>query len=383
MREGPLGLCEDLGGCFLAGDTRSNEQTALAAIHTLFLREHNRIARFLQKLNGFHWTNSKVFLETRRILAAVMQKITYKDFLPKIVGPNGLKPHNGYSEDVDPSISNAFATAAFRFGHSLIRSRFDRLNKNFDPVGEPIDLRFMFFNNTIIQKEGISPLLLGLVGNFSENVDRILSRGLIKSLFERENRRGLNLAALNVQRSRDHGLPGYNEYREFFDLGEANTFEETKNEIRNSENRKILERTYRTPKNVELWVAGLAETPLPGASVGALFSGLISEQFERSRDGDRFYYEANGVFRQHRRAEIPNASLSRMYCDNLRDVVSIQPDAFLAPTDETPRVTCARIPGIDLCQWKGNDSNTRIITFRVICYAYILEFLLIDVVIYF
>ena len=355
--EGPLGLCRDVGGCFISGDVRTNEQMSLAGFHTLFLREHNRIARFLQKLNR-HWSNTKVYLETRRILAAVMQKITYIDFLPKLLGPNGLKRYRGYNQNVNPGISNVFATAAFRFGHSLIRPSFDILDKNFNPIGPPIDLRFMFFNNTFIQRSGITPLLLGLVGNSSENVDRILSPGIIRHLFQRENREGLNLATLNIQRSRDHGLPGYNAYRNLFKIGNAKTFDQTANEIKNSENRKILSRLYNNdPSNLEVWVAGLAEAPLPNAILGRIFSSIIGEQFQRTRDGDRFYFERKGVFRPDRLAEIRRSSLSRMYCDNLKNVVSIQPDAFLTPTAKSPRITCERICSIDLCKWRGNYSN--------------------------
>ena len=346
-------LCINLGGCFLAGDSRSNEQQSLAAFHSLFLREHNRIAKILKDIN-IHWNGEKVYQETRRIMGAVMQKITYLDFLPTILGPNPLPKYRGYKRFINPGISNAFATSAFRFGHSLIRPAFDILDTGFNPTGEPIDLRFMFFNNTFIQRNGINPILLGLVGNFSEKVDRTLSPGITRHLFERQNSPGSNLAALNIQRSRDHGIPGYNQFRIKCGLGNAKTFADTKNEIKDPKNIKILKELYGdNPNLVELWVAGLAETPVNGASVGPTFKCVIEDQFLRTRAGDRFYFERKGVWRPDKLAEIKRASLSRIYCDNLK-VVSIQPNAFKAPTKKKPRVSCARIPGIDLCKWKGN-----------------------------
>ena len=346
-------LCRNLGGCFIAGDSRSNEQQSLAAFHTLFLREHNRIAKNLKKINE-HWNGEKIYQETRRIMGAVMQKITYDDFLPLIVGSDAIPKYKGYDSNVDPGISNAFATSAFRFGHSLIRPKFDILDTGFNPIGDPIDLRFMFFNNTFIQRNGINSLLLGLIGNFSERVDRIISPGVIRHLFERENAPGSNLAALNIQRSRDHGIPGYNEYRKFCNLRDAKTFRDTREEIKNRQNRNILKRLYGdNPNLVELWVAGLAETPVRGASVGSTFRCIIAEQFQRTRDGDRFFHERPGILTQGMLTEIKKSSLSRMYCDNL-NVVSIQRNAFKLPTGRNPRINCDRIPGIDLCKWKGN-----------------------------
>ena len=287
-------------------------------------------------------------------MGAVMQKITYKDFLPIVVGPN-IPPYQGYRPFVNPGVSNAFATAAFRFGHSLIRPKFDLLNTGFNPLPnfDPIELRFMFFNNTIIQRTGINPILLGLIGNFTERVDRILSSGVTRNLFERENSPGSNLAALNIHRSRDHGLPGYNEFRKLCSLGNADTFADTANEIKDPQNIQILKQLYDdNPALAELWVAGLAENPSNGAIVGPTFRCIILNQFLRTRDGDRFFYERKGVLPVYQLNEIKKTSLSRIYCDNL-NVVSIQPDAFKAPTNKIPRIGCERIPGINLCQWKG------------------------------
>ena len=349
----PNNFCQSFGGCFMAGDTRTNEQQALTAMHTLFLREHNRIVQKLKDINP-HWDSDRLYKETRKIVGAVLQKITYSDYLPKILGSNAPLAYNGYNSYVNPGILNSFSTAAFRFGHSTIRSTFDLLNANFDPIADPIPLRKMFFNNSIITKHGIDPLLLGLLRNSSQQVDRKLASELLHKLFERPQSPGLNLAALNIQRGRDHGLPGYNAFRRICGLKYAATFEETKTEIPDAKTRKILAKLYNNDTEVaDLWPAGLAENPVNGGTIGPTFQCIIKEQFERLRDGDRFFYEKNGVLKAGQLAEVRKSSFSRILCDNLKDVVSIQKDAFRAGSSSVPRVQCSQLPKIDLFQWKG------------------------------
>ena len=119
-----------LGFCFYGGDSRVSEQPGLAAMHTIFLREHNRLAARLKRVNP-HWNDEVLYQEGRHIMSAIMQHITYNEFLPRVIGWNYMNLYNlrvnteGYTKDYDstcnPGIFNEFATAAFRFGHSLIR----------------------------------------------------------------------------------------------------------------------------------------------------------------------------------------------------------------------------------------------------------------------
>lgn len=98
-------------------------------MHLIFARQHNRIARTLSNLNP-HWKDEKLFQESRKIVGAQMQHITYSEFLPSILPKPLLQLLNlttdstgyfrGYDSTVNPSIANGFAAAAFRFGHSLL-----------------------------------------------------------------------------------------------------------------------------------------------------------------------------------------------------------------------------------------------------------------------
>lgn len=70
---------------FRTGDFRSGQSPQLSVIHSLFYREHNRIAKILHELNEF-WNDEKLFQEARRIIIALLQQYTYHELLPTYVG---------------------------------------------------------------------------------------------------------------------------------------------------------------------------------------------------------------------------------------------------------------------------------------------------------
>lgn len=129
--------------CFRPGDGRASEQPALTSFHIIWVRKHNQLANLLERANP-HWSDEKIYQETRRIVAATMQHITYREFLPIVLGqevmtlfdldllPKGY--YAGYDPTVNPSAANSFTAAAFRFGHSLVQRSFVR----FDPFHRPL-----------------------------------------------------------------------------------------------------------------------------------------------------------------------------------------------------------------------------------------------------
>ena len=346
----PLSLCENLGSCFLAGDVRVNEQAALAAIHTLWVREHNLIATRLRVVNP-HWDGERIYQETRKIVGAEIQKITYDEWLPVAVGPRALQPYSGYKRDVDAGISNAFATAAFRLGHSLVRPKFEFLQSNFNPFPfSPVPLKRLFFNNTLAQLHGIDGWLVGMVGNVSQEMDNEMAIGLTDDLFVRDaiNREGLNLAALNIQRGRDHGLPFYSDflakcYKEFPELYPVNVSNVTSfDQIRRLFNPTVLESLRNVynddPKATDLFppaigelsVADLRQTTTEEDGIlGPTITCLLIDQFQRLRDGDRFFYKRRSrkVFTPVQRRALAKRTFSDIICSNI-DITSVPKLAF-------------------------------------------------------
>ena len=96
------------------------------------------------------------------------------------------------------------------------------------------------------------------------------------------------MASLNIERGRDHGLAYYNKTREAIGLPRVTSFSEITSDLKLASE---LESLYGTVDNIDLWVGGLAEDHVAGSSVGETFQAIIVDQFERLRDGDRFWYQ--------------------------------------------------------------------------------------------
>lgn len=129
--------------CLQGGDGRFSEQPGLTALHTVFVRYHNRISSVLAQVNR-HWSDEKIYQETRRIVVAIIQHITYREFLPIVLGPEVIDlfelklERKGYykhfDDRVNPEVANAFGSAAFRFGHSMVQNSFVRFDINHRPI---------------------------------------------------------------------------------------------------------------------------------------------------------------------------------------------------------------------------------------------------------
>ncbi|KAM8817284.1 eosinophil peroxidase [Rhynchonycteris naso] len=345
--------------CFLAGDTRSTENPNLAAIHTLFLREHNRLAAELRRLNP-QWTGDKLYQEARKIVGAMVQIITYRDFLPLVLGKDRarrtLGPYDGYCPNVDPRVANVF-TLVFRFGHTMIQPFLFRLDSQYraSAPNSRVPLSSTFFASwRIVHEGGIDPILRGLMGTPAKlnQQDSMLVDELRDRLFEQVRRIGLDLAALNMQRSRDHGLPGYNAWRRFCGLSQPRNLAQLSRVLRNRGLARKFLHLYGTPDNIDIWIGAIAEPLLPGARVGPLLACLFENQFIRARSGDRFWWQKKGVFTKRQRKALSQVSLSRIVCDNT-GITTVSRDIFRANTYPQGFVSCSSIRGLNLSAWAG------------------------------
>ncbi|MGB1250715.1 MAG: peroxidase family protein [Candidatus Promineifilaceae bacterium] len=276
-------------GCFAAGDVRSNEQIGLTAMHTLLMREHNRLVALLRAANPA-MSEDDLFERARALVAAEIQIITYAEFLPLLIGSTTIPAYSGYDASIDPSIATEFSTAAFRVGHTMLSPNLQRLEPNGSTLlNGNVALRNAFFNNALIETDGIEPVLRGLITQRAQAIDTLIIDDVRNFLFGPPGAGGLDLVSLNIQRGRDHGLASYNDTRRALNLPAATTFASITSDTSLQAN---LAAAYNNDvEAVDLWIGGLAENHANGAVVGETFQAILANQFTRLRDGDRFWHE--------------------------------------------------------------------------------------------
>lgn len=353
--------------CFMAGDDRVNQQMMLVALHTIMMREHNRIASELSKINP-HWDDEKLYQETRHIVAALVQQITYNEFLPMVLGKDVMERfdllplRDGYSNTYNPKLEATlpvgFFAAAFRFGHSLIPSAIERWSTTHKFVGakrlsEMINKPFDVYNGDTCDQ-----YLTGFMNQISQAVDDAMSQELTNHLFKEDTTAfGTDLASLNIQRGRDHGVPSYNTWREFCGLKRANSWNDL-NGVFTNETLQRYSSLYASVDDIDLWSAGVSERPSPGSMVGPTFGCIMGHTFRNLRFGDRFWYENGGQpssFTLEQLNEIRRVKLSRVICDNSDHIDSVQVYVMVLPDPEiNPRVACKSsvLPRLNLLKWK-------------------------------
>ena len=338
---------------FVAGDVRPAENTALAIMHTIWLRQHNRLVTELAKVNPC-WDDEKLYQEGRKIVGAMMQVIVYKEFLPLLFGSFGFKKfigsYPGYRSSTDASIPNSFATAAYRFGHSLIKPQFTRLDRNNKPLSiGPLNLRDSFFSPLQYFLSGkTDPILRGLMQDKSREVDEFVTSVLTTQLFVRPNSNiGQDLIARNIQRSREHGTPSYRRFQQacYRVYGVSSAFQNPTT----VQKLKALYGSSGFQSGIDLFVGGLAEKRMPGAELGPTFACIIGKTFADLRNGDRFYWENIGVFTSAQRSCLGYVSLAKVICDNSDDITSIIPKALQLGQSQR---SCSSLPSLNLAYWK-------------------------------
>ena len=315
---------------FLGGDVRANENVELISLQTLFVREHNRQASAIAA-NNPSLSDEQIYQQARRIVIGELQAITYNEFLPALLGQNAMPGYRGYKANVNPGIANEFSTGAFRFGHSMLDGEIGRLNNDgtATPQG-PIALRNAFFNTNpfdpaLPSHQGdIDPFLKSAASGTTQEVDLKIVDDVRNFLFGAPGSGGFDLAALNIQRGRDHGLADYNTVRAAYGLPRVTNFSQISS---NAATAAALQAAYGSVSDIDLWVGGLAEDHTARGSLGPLFTRIVADQFARLRDGDRFYYENSLGGPQL--DQVRHATLSRVIRANTA-LTNIQPNVFFS-----------------------------------------------------
>ncbi|QDU88249.1 peroxidase [Pirellulimonas nuda] len=336
----------------IAGDVRANENIALTSLQTLFVREHNRI---VDQLSSTSLTEEEKFQIARKVVGAEQQAITYQEFLPALGVDVGA--YNGYDPGVNAAISNEFATVAYR-AHSMIHGEIEmeveagrfsqsqldafqayglNVEVNGSEVGIAVPLNRAYFNPELVDTFGVETILAAASSEAQYKNDHLIDNQLRSLLFGIPNPGYdptaldgpdsvqyfdgvVDLAAIDIQRGRDHGVASYNDMREAFGLTRVTSFMEITGESTESLTVGIddpsvidfafdpgdavltdvpqvqslagrLKAIYGDVDQVDAFVGLFAEAHLDGVSMGELANAMWVDQFSRLRDGDRYWYE--------------------------------------------------------------------------------------------
>ena len=299
---------------FVAGDVRANENPLLASVHTLFVREHNRQCDLI-KLKNPAWSDEEIYQYARKMVGGFIQQILFNEWLPS-VGIQ-LPVYSGYKNNINPTVSNEFTGAGFRLGHTLLSSKIRRLNPDGTPFQSALDLKLrdVFFKVSAIRESGgIEPFLQGMGAQVQQRFDSKIVDDIRNFLFGKPGQGGFDLAAINIQRGRERGLPSINELRKALQLPLYKSIADINPD--NVTLTRKLESLFRDIESIDLWVALLSESKSEGTIFGETMKHFLLFTFTNLRDGDRFYFEVDPVLNADDKNLIREVKFSHLVLSN-------------------------------------------------------------------
>ncbi len=393
---------ELLNAHFITGDGRGNENIGLTTVHTVFHAEHNRTVDFIKTMvtgsndpafvaqwhlpNG-DWNGERLFQAGRFATEMQYQHLVFEEFARK-VQPN-VDAFVGYNSTINPAIMSEFAHVVYRFGHSMLTESVDRINTdgNHNDIGlvqaflNPVAFRGNDYANNI---EAASAVVKGMTQQIGNEIDEFTTDALRNNLVGLP----LDLAAINLARGRDTGMPSLNAARRMFydDTGNSvlqpyESWIDFQLSLRHPESLTNFIAAYGTHPSiasavtftdkriaadalingidqdaidfmnstgayaslpsgvtttglddVDFWIGGLAEMQAPfGGLLGSTFNFVFETQMERLQDGDRFYYLARTAGMDFL-TQLEENSFAEMIMTNLPGVKHLPFDVFSTPT---------------------------------------------------
>ena len=239
----PPGTYDDemLDAHFTCGDGRCNENIALSAIHQIFHSEHDRLVDDIENVltndttpSGVlaladwqthgGWNGERLFQAARFVNEMEYQHLVFEEFARKI--QPAIRVFEGYSSDINPAIPAEFASAVYRFGHSMLDEDVARTNPDGSDNSTALLHAFLnppeLFNahgtcdtppcspaGLLSPRQAAGSVVMGSVDQIGNELDEFVTDTL------RDNLLGLplDLATLNLTRARDVGLPPLNDVR--------------------------------------------------------------------------------------------------------------------------------------------------------------------------
>ena len=433
---------------FIAGDGRVNENIGLTAVHHVFHSEHNRLVEHTQAtiisdaqemlaggatsvealafLNEWLitpvaaipvdtstlvWNGERLFQAAKFGTEMQYQHLVFEEFARK-VQPNvdAFLAPEGFDTAIDPAIFAEFAHTVYRFGHSMLTETVDRLDPNF--VSSEMGLIEAFLNPLAFAASGATPeeaagaIVRGVTRQAGNEIDEFVTEALRNNLVGLP----LDLAAINIARGRETGIPSLNEARKiFFDmtndtqLKPYTSWADFVDHLKHPESLVNFVAAYGTHSsitsvttidakraaatllvlggagepadrldflnatgayandpslgglnNIDFWIGGLAEEQMPfGGLLGSSFNFVFETQMEMLQNGDRFYYLSR-LAGLNFITEMENASFAKLVMRNT-DVVHLPADIFSTPAFTLEVNQAEQFTGLGI---NGNDDPT-------------------------
>jgi peroxidase len=319
----------------MAGDVRVNVSPQITALHSLFVREHNRWCAVLAAEHS-DWDDEKLYQEARRRVIAILEHITMYEYLPAMFG-EPTPPYSGYKADLQAQIDVVFSGAAFRMAHSSLTPLVWRLNSDGQEIPEGhLLLEEAVFNPAVGLAAGIAPVIQGMLQQRQLKID-VFFDDAIRNKFERNRYLRIHprdLFAVDIERCRDLKCSSYNKIRQAYGLPPVTSFAQlatiTSDPKLSAALASALSSLYESVDEVDVFLGMLLEEPAtPGNSVGPLLHRVIRDQWVRLRDGDRFWYE-NGQFTPAELAQIKQTTLLDVIRRNVPEINPCHSHAFFA-----------------------------------------------------
>lgn len=287
------GIKKGTNDYFLAGDHRVNEHPVLTSLHTIFLREHNRLVKVIRRKLGYPENlngrqGARLYQFARLVNILQFQKIVYEEFYPAIIRRE-LPQYTGARSNVNPDVSVIFSGAAFRVGHTMVSD--DVAIKNRTGFEKPITRKNIFFRRASdFTSRLLNKVIRGAARRRCQEVDLLVVDLLRNFLFKDiEGEDGLDLVALNLARGRDFNLPSFKEVREkICNLPPVRSFSDITSDKRQA---AALKKAYKRADKVEAFPGLIAEDQETGSGMGKTMNCIWRREFTRLRDADQYFYK--------------------------------------------------------------------------------------------
>jgi peroxidase len=360
------GQCSSKNGlCFDAGDNRVNQHPGLMVIHVIWLRQHNRIARKLWQLFPT-WSDELIYQTARSIVIAQIQLISYKEYMPIVLGKEhmdyyGLTEQPGYTywnKNTDPTTWNEYAVATCRFGHSQIPNWYSFItgqgyagNYTGGYKNQGYYLRDNYFNPQHTLYGKTDDQIRGLTWDHSMTSDPWIEKDVRDYLYRDANNPGLDLAAINIQRGRDHGIPGYINYLKYCFNVDIYKWNDLSRFIPYYQLQK-LKYLYKSPEDIDLFSGSMSERHMTDADVGPTIGCINGIQWHHTKFGDKWFYSHKHRFgfTPQQLHSIRQTTLTSVLCLNTY-IDRLQKWAFFPKSSYNPLINCKTVYDVNLSLW--------------------------------